>query len=226
MSYEVTTFCEFFYSVFILKVLAALGLAKLDTFKLFLKTISNQWYCESLLILALEIKFLSPSPLLLIHQCFAYPLHFLGIVPSFVPKPFCDSSSINRKLWCNSSHTMLFWYLAIVQIENCPESFSLKLGLVSKLTPHFNFRLDRCRVLPLFLSCYHHLKLFDSFFMLLLFAPPHEVFDELAHLWFDRERIWTPWVMFVKRICMWTEAHHFDWTRTALILNVMCLCVS
>ena len=45
VSYEVTTFCEFFDSVFILKILATFGLAKLNTFKLFLKTVSNQRNC-------------------------------------------------------------------------------------------------------------------------------------------------------------------------------------
>ena len=135
--------------------------------------------------MALKIKFLSPSPLLFIHTCFAYSLHFLGIIPPLVPKPFCDSCSINCKLLSNFSHTMLFWYFAIVQIENCPESFSLKFGLMSQFTPflaHFNFLLNEASSL---LLCQHHLKLLDCFFMLLLFTSSHEVFDEIAHYRFD-----------------------------------------
>lgn len=42
VSNKVTTYCEFFHSVFILKILATFGLAKLNTFKLFLETVSNQ----------------------------------------------------------------------------------------------------------------------------------------------------------------------------------------
>ena len=80
---------------------------------------------------------------------------------------------------------MLFWYFTIVQIENCPESFRLKFGLMSQLSPllaHFDFLLDE--VSPVIL-CQHHLELFNCLLVLLLFAPSHEIFDKLAHFWLD-----------------------------------------
>ena len=123
---------------------------------------------------------------------------------------------------------MLFWYLAIVQIEDCPECFSLKFWLMSQLLPlitYFDFLLDEVLLLSLF---FHLLKLLDSLLMLLHFAPAHKVFDKLTHFWLNSwEWIWTLWVLFVRRICIRTKAHHFFWSSNALLmLTSMRLCVA